>query len=979
MSVDIKIPKKLIEVALPLDAINSSAAEDKGNPFLKGHPRSLHQYWARRPLLAARAIIFAQMVNDPGYERNLGRGVNKEQADKERKRLFKIIEELIKWENLNNEKLLQEARSEIEKSWQETCSLNKGNSQLKTLFHKDKLPKFNDPFSGGGSIPVEALRLGLETIASDLNPVAVTINKAMIEILPRFSNMPSVNQRKDKLQLKLESNWIGNQGFAEDVRKYGAWIREELDARLANICPPISITEKHADERPDLKNLIGESLNIITWIWTKTVKSPNPKYSHVDVPLVSSFVLQSKGDKHFFIEPRIEKNNYSFHVKTGAESDIKKAAKGTKVSRGSFACLMSGTPISSDHIRSEAMAGRLGVKLMAIVAERNTGAGRVYLSPTSKQEEIAKDVNPRWRPEIEFFKEALGFRVGNYGMSKWSDLYTNRQLEVLYTLTELVKEVKSIIKVDAESAGFVNDNIPLNKDGKGSLAYAEAISVFLAFAVDKFADYNNKLCTWNPTNQNIGHLFTKQTIPMAWDFPEASPVYGGLSFDSICIGISKSIELLPTSGLGIAVQKDAAESSVLTENAVISTDPPYYDNIGYADLSDFFYVWLRLCLKDVYPEVFTGIETPKISELVATPARHGGSGNAESFFLNGMSSVMKRLSKEAHPTFPITIYYAFKQQETSNQETSSTGWVTFLEAVIKSGFRITGTWPLRTEREARSRGQNSNALASSILLVCRKREAETVVISRRNFIRELNETLPNSLADMIESNEQSPVAPVDLSQAIIGPGMALFSKYTSVIEADGNPMSVKTALQLINRFLAEDDFDHDTQFCMNWFEVNGWVEGRFGEADVLARAKGTSVEGLRDGGVAKSYAGKFSLLKWQDLDENWNPETDNRTSHWEMLHHLIRAYNKNGESSAGEILSRIHSKSETIRALAYRLYTVCERKKYADDAANYNNLILAWEAIEMTAQSVGVKDTQISLFDNESEIKETTKKTKRKK
>lgn len=959
----IKTPKKLIEVALPLDAINVAAAREKS--IRHGHPSTLHLWWARRPLAAARAVIFAQMVNDPGYQQGGGfkYGMNKEKAAIERDRLFKIIEDLVQWENTNNEQVLARARAEIVRSWRETCELNKNHPQAAELFNPEKLPAFHDPFAGGGALPLEAQRLGLESYASDLNPVAVTINKAMIEIPPKFSGRapvgPEIASKKADKKATRDAfeDWAGGKGLSEDVRRYGYWMREQAQKRIGHLYPKVEITDAMVAERPDLKPLLGQQLTVIAWLWARTVKSPNPVYSHVEVPLASSFVLSSKKDKEAYVEPIVDGDGYRFTVKVGTPPDSAKL--GTKAGeRGAnFRCLVSDTPISGNYIKAEGQAQRLGYRLLAIVADGLRG--KVYLEPTSEHEIIAKQVESTWKPDVEFFQQALGFRIGNYGFTKWSDLFTPRQLVALSTFSDLVSEAADKAKVDALAAGMADSELGLNSKGTGAVAYAEAIRLYLSFCVDRLADYYTNLGRWQNSNQQLSNLYGRQAIPMMWDFPEANPFSRkGGSFDNLFDWTIQSIENLGYWRAGSGLQADAQTQNI-SFNKVVSTDPPYYDNIGYADLSDFFYVWLRRSLRHVYPELFATVTVPKVEELVATPSRHGGKESAEEFFMNGMTGAMHNLVSKAHPAFPVSIYYAFKQSETEREAgTSSTGWETFLEAVIKAGFSLTGTWPIRAEMAQRMRGIGANALASNIILVCRKRDKEATTISRREFIRELNAILPEALDEMTHGGINSPVAPVDLSQAIIGPGMAIFSQYEAVLEADGTPMSVKTALQLINRFLAEDDFDHDTQFCLHWFEQLGCGEGKFGEADVLARAKGTSVGGLQESGVVESGGGKLRLLRWVELPRDWSPETDNRTPVWEALHQLIRALNQDGESAAGSLMARMPARAEAMRALAYRLYTLCERNGWAEDARAYNELVNAWSGIERASSEAGIVGSQ---------------------
>jgi putative DNA methylase len=966
----IKSPRKLIEVALPLDAINKACAREKS--IRHGHPSTLHLWWARRPLAAARAVIFAQLVNDPGYQQGGGfkYGRNKKEAAIERKRLFKIIEDLVLWENTANEEVLERARAEIRRSWHEVCELNQDHPQAAELFNPDTLPALHDPFAGGGAIPLEAQRLGLEAYASDLNPVAVLINKAMIEIPPKFAGRPPVSllqsrQGAKKNELDLERDWPGATGLAEDVRYYSAWIREEAEKRIGHLYPPVEITSEMAKERPDLKPLVGQELTVIAWLWARTVKSPNPAFSHVDVPLASTFILYSKEGKEAFVEPKVLGDAYHFTVKLGKPPPD--ANKGTKApGRGAnFRCLVSDAVIGGDYIKAQGQAGRMGERLMAIVAK---GArGRIYIQPTEQAEAIAQSAHPKWKPRGEVPARLTGGTCVPYGLKEWANLFTPRQLVALATYSDLVGDVRERVRQDAVAGGLIEDQQGIDVGGTGAQAYAEAVSVYLACAISKVANIGSSIASWMNDRGAFRETFARQAIPMTWDFAEANSFAdAGGSFNTAIAKGVMAIEILPASAPAFAVQ-DNASTQEISLNRVISTDPPYYNNIGYADLSDFFYVWLRPTLRTVYPSLLATISVPKAEELVATPYRHGGKAEAEAFFLNGMTEAMRRLADQASLTCPITIYYAFKQSDTdSDSGTSSTGWETFLEAVHRAGLQLSGTWPMRTEGAGRLVARGTNALASSIVLVCRRRPTDAPTISRREFIREVNGVLPEALDEMTKGtgDERSPVAPVDLSQAIIGPGMAVFSKYAAVLEADGSPMSVRIALQLINRFLAEDDFDADTQFCLHWFEEHGWKEGAFGAADTLARGKGTSVDGIRDAGVIQSGGGKVRLFKWAEYPTDWDPRTDTRTPIWEALHQLIRALKQGGDSASGALLAGLGGKAEAIRQLAYRLYTLCERLGQAEDARAYNDLITSWTGIESAAASVPKSaDPQGTLFD----------------
>jgi putative DNA methylase len=736
-------------------------------------------------------------------------------------------------------------------------------------------------------------------------------------------------------------------------------------------------------ERPDLKPCEGEKLTVIAWLWARTVKSPNPAFSHIDVPLASTFILSSKEGKEAYVQPVIDKNGYRFTVKVGKPPAEAKAGTSFGKQKG-FRCLMSNTAVSYEYIRLEALAGRMGQKLMAIVAEGTRG--RVYLTPTAEQEALAATAKPAWKPDLKIPDQALGFRVQLYGMMTFGDLFTPRQLVALTTFSDLVGEARERIRRDAVAAGLKDDDTPLDAGGTGARAYAEAVSVYLAFAVDRLAMTGNSLVRWNGVGEKAQHCFGRQAVSMLWDFAE--PNFLGSATGSVDAAIFCSVDPLSamTSSVNAySLQSDASTQSI-SSRRFVCTDPPYYDNIGYADLSDFFYVWMRRSLREVFPNLLATIAVPKAEELVATPYRHGTKQKAEKFFLDGMTQAMHNLAVQAHPAAPITIYYAFKQSETEKEGTNSTGWETFLEATIRSGFTLTGTWPMRTELGNRMRGMDSNALASSIVLVCRPRAKDAGTIDRRKFQRLLNETLPLALDAMTRSEEReerkekrgedsslfslssslSPVSPVDLSQAIIGPGMAIFSRYDAVLEADGTPMTVKTALQLINRFLAEDDFDADTQFCLHWFEQYGWDSGKFGEADTLARAKGTSVDGVRQAGVIQSGGGHVRLFRWRELDPAWDPAKDPRIPVWQVLHQMILSYQTDGDSGAGRIYGhpKCVAQTEAARQLAYRLYTLCERKGWAEDARAYNEVVTGWSGIE----SAAVKEpaaVQRGLFDNE--------------
>ncbi|MHB1543735.1 MAG: DUF1156 domain-containing protein [Gammaproteobacteria bacterium] len=936
--------KKLIEVALPLDAINKASAREKS--IRHGHPSTLHLWWARRPLATARAVIFAQMVDDPSCHPDLFK--TEKAQEKERQRLFRIIEDLVLWENTTNEQVLQQAREEIWQSWRYTCAENADHPRAKELFDHHKLPAFHDPFAGGGALPLEAQRLGLESYASDLNPVAVLINKAMIEIPPKFSGKPPINPKAREDQGLFKKSWRGAEGLAEDVRYYGQWMRDEAEKRIGHLYPTAEVTAEMTKDRPDLKPYIGKHLTVIAWLWARTVKSPNPVFANVDVPLASTFMLSTKDGKEAYVEPVIEDEGYRFTVKVGKPKDAEGAKRGTKSgsSGSSFLCLMSGTPMPFEYLRPEAKAGRMGARLMAIVAEGTHG--RVYLSPTLEMEEVALSAKPSDPPETDLPAKALGFRVQEYGMTKWRDLFTPRQLVALTTFSDLVQEACAHVKTEAIVAGMTDDGRGLDAGGAGATAYAEAVGVYLAFLVNQVANHSSSICGWNSANTQMRSVFARQAIPMVWDYAESNPFCDSSgSFNNLFERQVKGFEALGYGSLGVAKPLDA-KSQTFSTDRVVSTDPPYYDNIGYADLSDFFYVWLRSSLRPVFPDLFATVAVPKAEELVATPYRHGSKESAEKFFLNGMTQAMHRLAEQAHPAFPVTIYYAFKQAENDNETgTASTGWDTFLAAVIEAGFAISGTWPMRTEKQGRVISNDTNALASSIVLVCRPRPADAPTATRRDFLSALKAELPEALAHLQAGN----IAPVDLAQAAIGPGMAVYTRYAKVLDAEGKPLSVREALALINQTLdealaeQEGDFDADSRWALAWFEQSGFAEGEYGMAEQLSKSKNTAVAGLEEAGIVRSSRGKVRLLKPSELPADWDPLTDPRLTAWETVHHLIRILEAGGESAAAKIVAKLGANAETARELCYRLYTLCERKKRTTEALSYNALVQSWPEI----------------------------------
>ena len=988
--------KKLIEVALPLKAINEASAREKS--IRHGHPSTLHLWWARRPLAACRAVLFSSLVDDPdsdpAYRKSDG-SVDEDRAGIKRAELFNLIEELVQWDNSNNPRVINAARAEIARcvasqkielgefqkdtiifghdkgqahpngpvsgegvtAWE--VLLMKARPQVVNAFLAEYAPPVLDPFCGGGSIPLEAQRLGLRPYASDLNPVPVLITKALIEIPPKFAGRPPVNpewQSKSEAE-KAATVWQGAHGLAEDVRYYGQWMRDEAEKRIGHLYPKVKISDEMTKDRPDLKEYVGQDLTVIAWLWARTVASPNPACRGAHVPLVRSFWLSTKKGKEAYVRPILNRstNTCRFEVRAGPPTAGFDPKKGT-VARTGATCLLTGSPVSFDHIRTEGKAGRLGAQLMAVVAEGNRG--RVYLPPRAEDEIITAQAKPHNVPDTSLPEQALGFRVQLYGMTKHRDLFTSRQLVALTAFSDLVGETRCRALDDAAKAGVPNE-------GPGPIPYADSIATYIGLCASKASAFHCSLGRWRPNEGKSAPAFGRQTVSMVWDYAEVNPFAGaGGDLSGIVDGTVRTLLGLPAQPLGACSQLDSAASLPEVLLPVVSTDPPYYDNIGYADLSDFFYIWLRRALAGVHPQLFATLLTPKAQELIAIPSRHNGNKErAREFFEGGLAQAFAHVRDVQNPNYPLTVYYAFKQAEEDEDDedessvattsVASTGWETMLASLCHSGFSVTGTWPVRTEGVSRMRSMGSNALASSIVLVTRARAHDAPLATRKQFMTALRRELPEALKNLQHGN----IAPVDLAQAAIGPGMAVFTRYSKVVESDGKSMTVRTALGIINQVLdevlseQEGDFDPDTRWALAWFEQYGTSEGPYGVAETLSKAKNTAIKGLEEAGIVEAGKGKVQLLGRTDLHADWNPATDKRLTVWETTQHLIRTLETKGESEAATLLNKLGGIVEIARELAYRLYSICERKKWADDALAYNGLVIAWPELSKLALS----------------------------
>ncbi len=917
--------KKLIEVALPLEAINAASAREKS--IRHGHPSTLHLWWARRPLAAARAVIWASLVDDPSSHPE--QFPTEEEQNIERQRLFKILEDLVVWENSNNQKVLEAAKAEIMKST------------------NNNPPALLDPFAGGGAIPLEAQRLGLEAHAHDLNPVAVMINKAMIEIPPKFAGRAPVNP--DAQVSHTHEGWTGAQGLADDVHYYGRWIKQEAYKRIGHLYPQITVPKEQG----------GGDATVVAWIWARAVKCPNPACG-CEMPLTSSFILSKKKGKEVWVEPIFEEGKTIFKVHHNAKCNM----EGT-VNRKGAICACCKMPVEFSYIREKGRKAEMTSRLMAIIAEGKNG--KIYLDPLLDQELCANIDLPDDAPESDLPNQALGFRVQAYGMVKHRNLFTNRQLVLLCTLSKLVNEIQSEIERNAISAGMHNDYITLDAGGTGALAYSQAVAVYLSFVIDKEADIGSSLATWINSIGAIRNTFARQAISMKWDFAETNPFSDSTGcIENMLDWVVKSVTETPLADVeGYAVQVNA-QGDCNIRNVMISTDPPYYDNIGYADLSDYFYVWMRKSLKNIYPQLFTTMLVPKTEELIATPFRFSGNmTKARDFFEEGMLHTCERFCDYTTDDIPITIYYAYKQSDSvvGDMGKASTGWETMLSAIIKAGLMITGTWPIRTERDNRPRGIASNALATSIVLVCRKRSEISPVFTRRNFVNELKRELRPALNKLQASN----IAPVDLAQSAIGPGMGVFSKYKQVLESDGTPMTVRSALQIINQELdiyfneQDGELDRESRFCVELYTQYAFNDVKFGETDTLARAKNTSVAALASQGVLYAQKGTVHLYGRDELSDK---AFNNDSIIWLLTQQLTKAMETGGiEACARIVAPMLGSNAEYAKSLAYRLYTIAERKGWAQEAYAYNSLVIAWSDIQSRAAQIqAYEPEQLDLF-----------------
>ena len=886
-----------------MQVISAEGAREKTGGRL-GHPSELHLWWSRKPLTTARAVLWASLVDDPSAHPD--RFPTEEDQKLERKRLFGILERLVVWENSNDPEVLAEARAEIEKS----C--------------EGDLPNVLDPFCGGGTTPLEAQRLGLPSFGGDLNPVAVLISKAMVEIPPRFAGLPAVNpETQSGSSLKT---WQQAQGLAEDIGYYGRWMRDRAFERIGHLYPKAALPAEQG----------GGEATVIAWLWVRTVRSPDPSWGG-HVPLVSSWVLRKarKNKPVVWVEPVVDRSNrtVSYRVREGGDPP-----EGT-LGRTAAICVATGTPMPRDYIKQEALENRLSTQLVAIVAEGRPG--RKYLDPVV----IPEVARPEGAPSASLSTNSQYMGAPLYGMDTTDSLFTDRQLTALFTFSELAREVHPVVEEHARTAGLADDGMRLRDGGSGAVAYADAVVTYFAFVIDRCADKWASLVPWQAGGEKVGQVFNRQAIPMVWDYAEVNPFSSSTAnWVGILNRVIQAVVGLPNTGTGIIRQRDVRQRLEEVDSPLICTDPPYYDNVPYADISDFFYVWLRHNLADIWPEEMATILTPKSEELVANPYRAGSKEAARMHFEGGMAEVLDRIAACQHPEFPATIFYAFKQQETKAGNTASTGWETFLQGLVNAGIQVTTTWPLRTEKKSRMRAMSSAALASSVVIACRPRPEDAPVAT----LQEFRSALRAELSDRVRLLQEQAIAPVDMAQSAIGPGMEVFSRYARVLRADGNKLEVRDALVLINEALGEvlseeeAELGANTRWALTWYEQYGFEPGPFGDAETLSKAKNTSVEGAVRAGIAGSKAGKVWLLNWEVYDLDWIPAHDDTLTDWEIAMHLMVRL-EYSVSAAADLLRQVSgAAADRARRLVYLLYQAADRKGRTSDAAAFNSLVRAW-------------------------------------
>ena len=913
-------PKKLLEASLPLEAINAAGRAEKAVPK-KGHPATLHLWWSRKPLGVARAVLFASLVDDPSARPDLY--PTEEAQDTERRRLFDLVEALARWDRSDDAALLSEARRRINEA------------------AEGERPRLVEPFCGGGSIAIEGIRLGLDVTAVDLNPVAALITSSAVDVAQRFAGRGPVNPDAGR---SLAVGGAGLAGIADDVRYYGEAVERECRRRLAP-----AFADMASPDSP------GGSTVPVSYLWARTIVCANPGCRR-KTPLLSTWWLCKKPGHQWHARPVIDGGDFAFEVGRGEPPE---GLEDLKAGRGAtYRCLFCGTVNDADAVRACGAAEGLGLRLVAVQAFANPAArrsGRIYLDPDPAVERAALEAEapPGASSALEREIPGVSGNITAFGIGTFGDLLTTRQRLTMAVFAEAIGGIGDRIRADAQAAGLSDDPLGIEKGGAGALAYAEAVVTYLGLTLSRMANRTSTMTIHNRANGSVEQSFVQPAYAFYGDFPEANPLSGSTgSWGNALEHVWKAVAALPDSGARADVRAASMLTALRGERGVVSTDPPYYDMFDYSALSNMFHVWLRACLGDVWPDTLGPLLAPSAEQIVSNPARFNGDrGRAHEHFEGLLRQAFALLREVQDPRFPMTIYYGYQQTERSGAGRGGTAWEALLESVMAAGLRVVSTWPLRTERpEGVKKG--SNSLATSVLLVCRPRGEGATTATVADFRRALRERLPAALRLL----QQGGIAPVDLAHAAIGPGMAVFSSFERVVEAGGAHMSVRAALEAINRAVdealegAESDLDADTRWAVTWFEDHGFEEGDYGRAEQLSKSRNTSVAGLVSAGVAAAGAGRVRLLGRGDLDAGWDPGADRRFTVWEAAQHLIRTLEAGGEAAAAGLVARLGAEAERARELAYRLHRICDAKGWAAEGASLNALVTAWPELVRLAR-----------------------------
>jgi putative DNA methylase len=874
--------RKLIEAALPLDAINAASRADKDRKT--GTIRNIHKWFAPMPTPAWRALLFASVVDDPG-------------TAEEREALWSLIEELVaSGPEPPAESVLARAKNAI-----------------RTSVGHD-VPLVLDPFCGGGSTLVEALRLGLPARGSDLNPVPTLISRALVTLLPTVSGQGPFSESHGQVAMSGD----GRAGFVTDVLAYAEGVRESAQRALAANYP---------------QSPAGNT--VYAWLWARTALCSNPACGKRTVLATSWWLSKRKGERAWLLPATTrDSDEVEFRIETAGDGPVPPP----KTGRGAtFSCLHCAASIGEEHLAREGEHGRLAVRLLALACIDGEKK-RTFELPDETQTLAAYGVQED--PALRDLNVSDGGGRQRFGCDTYADIFLPRQALALDTFARAVDGVRDRVIGDGA-------------DGN----YADTVATFLGLCVGRLAHANSSQCRWNVAATGfipkIEPAFGRHDLPMSWDFAESNPFAGSVGdWNQVVKTALRAVRLAPLTGSAATGLADARRAIPESERGqvLVATDPPYFGHIDYSELSDYFYIWLRRALRRVHPDLFSVLVPPRRDELVALPSRHdGSSAGAYNYFVSGFTEVFRNLCQGQDERFPMLIVYAHREGERG-----TAGWEAMLEAVLAAGLMVVGTLPLHATRNQRMTGLGTNALATYVVMVCRPRPDDAARITRQDLVR----LLRAELVDAVSEFQAASIAPVDLAQAVIGPGMQIYSRHGAVLETDGSRVNVGAALSVINRTLAEiideqeADLDAPSRWAVTWYEQHGLESASFGEADQLARAKGTSADELVRAGIVDSGGNKVALIPRDEMPDEWSPATDAIPTAWEAVQHLVVALSVGGEQQAAATYRTLGQLADPARELAYRLFRVAEGAGLSDEALAYNGLVTSWSEIARLAASI---------------------------